>query len=439
MEIRTVPISKVIPWDKNPRGIKDQDFERLKRQILKLGVYKPLICFPQNGKFIVLGGNMRIRALRDLGVKEVGISIVKPKTEVEKIEYSMSDNDRVGFYEEQALAELILPHLGQLNLEDFRVDLGRSMDLKAILQDFGPDFDEKANIVPEIDDSPAKTKSGEIFQLGRHRLMCGNSGKAEDVDRLLADAKIRLVNTDPPYNVKLEPRSNNAIAAAKATGTTKHHQAFDTARRRKKGFPAKVSLRAKDRPLENDFLTDSDFAVLLRSWFGTVARVLEPGRSFYIWGGYANCANYPAALKENHLYFSQAIIWVKEHPVLNRKDFMGNHEWCFYGWREGAGHKFFGPNNVTDVWMIKKVNPASMIHLTEKPVELAQRAIEYSTKKGENVLDLFGGSGSTLIAAEKTDRQAFLMELAPKYCDVIIKRYADFAGVLEDKIRKGKR
>jgi len=124
----------------------------------------------------------------------------------------------------------------------------------------------------------------------------------------------------------------------------------------------------------------------------------------------------------------QAIIWVKEHPVLTRKDFMGNHEWAFYGWREGAAHKFFGPANAPDVWSVKKVNPQSMIHLTEKPVELAVRAMQYSSLVGENVLDLFGGSGSTLIAAEQTGRKAYLMELDPLYADVIVQRYEKFTG-----------
>jgi len=132
-------------------------------------------------------------------------------------------------------------------------------------------------------------------------------------------------------------------------------------------------------------------------------------------------------LKRNGLYFAQAVIWVKpphEHPVLTRKDFMGNlgGEWCFYGWKEGAAHRFFGPSNVPDVggWSIKKVNPQSMVHLTEKPVELARRAIEFSSRPGENVLDLFGGSGSTLIGAEMTGRRVFLMELDTLYCDVIV-------------------
>jgi DNA modification methylase len=113
---------------------------------------------------------------------------------------------------------------------------------------------------------------------------------------------------------------------------------------------------------------------------------------------------------------------------LTRKDYMGAHEWCFYGWREGAAHRFYGPANATDLWSIKKVNPQNMIHLTEKPMELAARAMEYSSKPGENVLDLFGGSGSTLIAAEQTGRQAFLMELDPLYCDVIVQRFEQFSG-----------
>jgi DNA modification methylase len=177
----------------------------------------------------------------------------------------------------------------------------------------------------------------------------------------------------------------------------------------------------------------------LKAWFGNIARVLEPGRGFYIWGGYANIANYPPVLKEAKLYFSQSIIWVKEHPVLTRKDFMGNHEWAFYGWKEGAAHVYLGPNNATDVWSVKKVNPQSMVHLTEKPVELAVRAMQYSSRPGENVLDLFGGSGSTLIAAEQTGRKSFLMELDTLYCDVIVQRYENFTGKKAERIPRGDR
>ncbi|MCK6431287.1 MAG: hypothetical protein L6Q72_19700, partial [Burkholderiaceae bacterium] len=248
---------------------------------------------------------------------------------------------------------------------------------------------------------------------------------------------VHLVNTDPPYNVRVEPRSNNAIAAGLSSfgepGMT-HHQGFDLHRRPSVAQPTHKKLRPKDRPLANDFVSDEAFDTLLHAWFGNIARVLAPGRGFYIWGGYANCGNYPPVLKACELYFSQAVIWVKEHPVLTRKDFMGNHEWCFYGWREGAAHVFLGPNNAVDVWSVKKVNPQSMIHLTEKPVELAVRAMQYSSRAGENVLDLFGGSGSTLIAAEQTGRRAFLMELDPLYSDVILQRWERFTGRKAERV-----
>jgi DNA modification methylase len=195
-----------------------------------------------------------------------------------------------------------------------------------------------------------------------------------------------------------------------------------------KAQPTTGKLRAKDRPLTNDFVSEAEFDRLLRVWFGNIAQVLQPGRVFFIWGGYSNIGNYPAALQAAGLYFSQQIIWVKEHPVLTRKDFLGNHEWCFYGWREGAAHQFFGPNNVTDVWSVKKVTPQAMVHLTEKPVALAVRALQYGSRQGENLLDPFAGSGSSLIAAEQTGRRAFLLEIDSLYCDVIVKRWEQFTG-----------
>ena len=228
--------------------------------------------------------------------------------------------------------------------------------------------------------------------------------------------------------MKVEPRSNNAIAAGNSSFAKTHHQKLDFERHPEKAKGTTKKMRAKDRPLANDFVSDQEFDELLLAWFANIARVLLPGRCFVIWGGYANLANYPPALKACQLYFSQAIVWDKEHPVLTRKDFMGAFELAFYGWKEGAGHKFFGPNNATDLWHVKKVNPQSMIHLTEKPVELAVRAIQYSSKTGENVLDLFGGSGSTLIGCEQTGRKAFLMELDPLYADVIVQRYEQFTG-----------
>ncbi len=153
---------------------------------------------------------------------------------------------------------------------------------------------------------------------------------------------------------------------------------------------------------------------------------------------YANLANYPKPIAEAGMYFSQAVIWDKLHPVLTRKDMMGAFEIAFYGWLPSksvkGGHKFYGPNNATDLWHVKKVYPQAMVHLTEKPTELAVRAIQYSSKPGENVLDLFGGSGSTLIGCEQTGRRAFLMELDQAYCDVIVLRYEEFSGKKAERI-----
>src|SRR5262249_19751044 len=346
---------------------------------------------------------------------------------VEATAYSIADNrsSDLSTFDEPALAKL----LQELQAEDALDGTGYSdAELDELVAGLVNDVPEVVeDEVPGLPDA-ATTRRGDVWVIGKHRLMCGDSGLAEDVDRLLNGAEIHLANTDPVYNVKVEPRSNNAIAAGLSSFTTTHHQGLDVARHPEKARPTHEKLRPKDRPLQNDFVSDEDFARMLRAWFGNIARVLAPGRAFYIWGGYANCANYPSALAENELYFSQAVIWVKEHPVLTRKDYMGNHEWCFYGWREGAAHQFYGPANAVDVWPIKKINPQSMIHLTEKPVELATRAMEYSSRPGENVPDLSGGSGSTLIAAEQTGRRAFVMELDPLYCDIIVARYEQFTG-----------
>jgi DNA modification methylase len=184
-----------------------------------------------------------------------------------------------------------------------------------------------ADDIPEPPDA-AITQPGDLWLLGNHRLLCGDSSKPEDLDRLLTGAPIHLVNTDPPYNVRVEPRSNNAIAAGLSSfaGYGNSDPGRDVVRFPEKSQPTTKKLRAKDRPLANDFVTDEEFGRLLHAWFGNIARVLVPGRSFYIWGGYANVANYPPALKASGLYFAQTIIWDKQHPVLTRKDYMGAHE-----------------------------------------------------------------------------------------------------------------
>jgi DNA modification methylase len=193
-------------------------------------------------------------------------------------------------------------------------------------------------------------------------------------------------------------------------------------------------MRAKDRPLANDDLSDDEFEKMLSAWFGNIARVLEAGRAAYFWGGYKNLANYPSAFQKHKLYWSQCIIWNKMHPVMNRKDFLSCYELCFYCWKEGAAHQFFGQNNERDLWDVKKEPSQRTVHPTQKPVELAMRAIQLSSKPGENVLELFGGSGSTLIACEQSGRNCFAMEIDEAFCDVIVQRWQEFTGRQAERI-----
>jgi len=432
MKTQQRKIDSITPYEGNPR-INGKAVDAVAASIKEFGFRQPIVVDEAG---VIICGHTRYRAALELELKTVPVHVATDLTPEKVRAYRIADNKTAELAEWDY--ELLPIELAELQGMDFDLEsLGfSSEELEKVLGAgiHGTDGMTDPDAVPLPPDDPI-TQPGDLWILGDHRLLCGDSSKPEDLDRLLDGAKIQLVNTDPPYNVKVEPRSNNAIAAGNSSFKQTHHQKMDLACHPEKAKATHRKMRAKDRPLENDFVSDEDFDVMLRAWFGNISRVLEPGRGFYIWGGYANCANYPSALKESELYFSQAVIWVKEHPVLTRKDFMGNHEWCFYGWREGSAH-WFNPEikNAVDVWSVKKINPQSMVHLTEKPAELAVRAMTYSSKPGENVLDLFGGSGSTLIGAEQTGRHAFLMELDPAYCDVIVKRFEEFTGKKAERI-----
>ncbi|HET8778249.1 MAG TPA: DNA methyltransferase, partial [Candidatus Limnocylindria bacterium] len=399
LSVKRVPIESVHPDPANVRLHDARNLEAIKGSLARFGQQKPIVV-DKHGT--IRAGNGTYAAARALGWTE--IDIVESELEgVEATAYSIADNrtSDLSSFDEPALAKL----LEELQAEDALDGVGYSdEDLSALIAGLTNEVPEVLeDAVPGLPDA-AVTRLGDVWVLGPHRLMCGDSASVDDVDRLLGGAAIHLVNTDPPYNVKVEPRSNNAIAAGLSSFTTTHHQGLDLARHPGKAQPTHEKLRPKDRPLANDFLPEEEFDRLLRAWFGNVARVLLPGRAFYVWGGYGNLGNYPPALRESELYFSQAIVWDKQHPVLTRKDFMGAFEIAYYGWREGAAHVFFGPANVPDLWQVKKLNHTAMSHLTEKPVELAARAIAYSSREGENVLDLFGGSGSTMAACAQTGR-----------------------------------
>ena len=426
LDIERWPVERLIPFARNPRTHSDEQVAQIAASIVEFGWTNPALVGADG---VIIAGHARLAAARKLGLTEVPVIVLGHLSEAQRRALIIADNKlalNAGWDE-----ELLRGLLSELREDDFNLDLLGFSDeeLDALLTE-APDLPEgltDEDAVPEPLEEPV-SRRGDLWILGEHRLLCGDSANREDVDHLVTGETVDLANTDPPYNVRVEPRSNNAIAAGLSSfGGLQHHQSFDLHRGASKAKRTTKKLRPKDRALANDFMKDADYDVLLRQWFSNLAAVLKPGGAFYIWGGYANCANYPPALAECGLYFSQAIIWVKEHPVLTRKDFMGNHEWCFYGWREGAAH-WFNPEikNATDVWSVKKVNPAAMVHLTEKPVELAVRALTYSSRPNEVVLDLFGGSGSTLIAAEKLGRRARLMEIDPAYCDVIIRRWQDY-------------
>ena len=477
MKVELWDIDDVIPYQKNPR-LNDDAVEAVAKSIQAFGFRQPVVV---DSEGIIIVGHTRWKAARKLGLQKIPVHVATDLTPDQVKAYRLADNQTNTLSEwDYALLPAELQDLRASNFDLSLLGFDPS-ELAELLDPDGAAGKADPDNIPAPPDA-ATSKNGDIYLLGEHRLMCGDSGNPDDLDKLLAGAKIHLVNTDPPYNVKVASRSNNAIAAS--GDRPMGRQGMDMAIR-KGEHKVDQKLRAKDRPLANDFVSDEQFASLLREWFGNITRVLEPGRSFYIWGGYINIANYPPALAKSELYFSQMIIWVKEHPVLTRKDFMGNHEWCFYGWKEGAGHSFYGDHNIrdvwhvkravkgnvavnegirlvrksngasidilpadpmrkmreievpdtftlhgrihaSDVWSVKKVNPQNMVHLTEKPVELAVRALQFSSKAGENILDLFGGSGSTLIAAEMTKRHAYLMEMDTLYCDVIRKRWAEF-------------
>ena len=429
MKIEMKPLADLRPYENNPR-INDQAVEAVSESIRKFGFRQPIVV---DGGGVIVCGHTRYKAATQMGLAEVPVHIATDLGEEQIRAYRIADNRTAELSE----WDMELLPIELADLQDVGIDwslLGfDGRELQSMLDPGAKPGLTDPDAVPEPPDE-ATTVLGDIWVLGSHRLMCGDSSLPEDMARLREGEPVQLVNTDPPYGVNVQPRSNNAFVTGQTNFAPKKQHASKRDRgldAKRKSGPSKGTtgkLRAKDRPLANDFVTGEEFDRLLMAWFGNAADALEPGRAFYIWGGYANIANYPKALEAAGLKFAQQVIWHKMHPVISRKDFMGDHEWCFYGWREGAAHVFLGPNNVADVWQVKKVNPQSMIHLTEKPVELAVRAMQYSSRAGERVLDLFGGSGSTLIAAEQTERKALLMELDPLYCDVIVQRWEAFTG-----------
>ena len=425
MHVEMRPIESIRPYENNPR-INDAAVDAVAASIREFGWRQPIVVDEQD---VIIVGHTRYKAALKLGLTEVPVHVavgLSPGPGQGVPHRGQPDGRHVGWDDDKLPLELAaLQELGfDLDLTGFSGD-----ELLRLLGSETNEGQTDPDDVPEPPDEADHATRRPVAArqaspaLRRLQQAGGRGPLAERGGHSFSQYRSAVQRAGRAAEQQRHRRRPQLVR-----GLRQQHPGRDVARCPEKAEPTTRKLRAKDRPLANDFVSEEEFDRLLHAWFGNLARVLSPGRGFYIWGGYANVGNYPPVLKAVGLYFSQAVIWIKEHPVLTRKDFMGNHEWGFYGWREGAAHQFYGPNNATDVWSIKKVNPQSMIHLTEKPVELAARAMEYSSKPGEHVLDLFGGSGSTLIAAEQAGRKAYLMELDPLYCDVIVSRYEQFTG-----------
>lgn len=414
MLIETWPIDKPKLWEKNPRSISQEDFGRLKAQINELGAYKPLIV---NEEGVVLGGNMRLRALRDIGVAEVVVSIVHAPSEDLMLKYALSDNDRAGNYNDEELAGLVL--LSNIDMSLFKVDLGEALPLHVVADRFGPE--PLQDDAPELDNGPADSQRGVVYQLGRHRLLCGDATNSADYKLLMGGGQASMVFTDPPYNVAYE------------------------------GGGSKLGKKSRKKILNDEMSPEEFYAFLHAVMVNLVANTFG---AFYICMSSSELHNLWKAFTDAGGHWQTYIIWAKDSFTLSRADY--HHQFepimhglspeqaeqaaesdqydatpILYGWTK---HNWYGGRKQGDVWHIDRPKK-SPDHPTMKPVALCARAIVNSSKRGDIVLDVFGGSGSTLMAAEQLDRTCYMMELDPHYCDVIRKRYAKFLGKDDEWIK----
>jgi hypothetical protein len=398
------PCSDLTPDPANARRHPEPNLAALKGSLRAYGQRRPIVVNRRTGT--IEAGNGTLRAALALGWSHLAVVYVDDDP-VTAAGFSIADNRtaELAEWDREALDRL----LGGIRTDDPLLE-------QMLAELGGPGGRARRRTDPDDVPAPpggARTRPGNLWRLRGHRLLCGDPGKPADVDRLLGGAAVHLVHTAPPHGVRAEPRSGNAVPAGPG--------------RSRGAGPTDQGPRGTDGPPANDHVPGG-FTRPPGAWFGNLGRVLLPGRAFYVWGGHGNLGDYPAALAAAGLRFAQAIVWDRRHAVPTGKDYLGAHEWCFYGWREGAAHQFFGPADATDLWSVREANPRGVARPTERPVELAARALAYSSRPGENVLDLFGGGGSTLIAAEQLGRKAFLVEPDAPSCDVIVARWEAFTG-----------
>jgi hypothetical protein len=288
MQIEMRPIGSIRPYDNNPR-LNDPAVDAVAASIKAFGFRQPLVVDEQG---VIIVGHTRYKAALKLGLTEVPVHVAVRLSPAQAKAYRLADNQTARLAEWDY--ERLPIELAELQGMDFDLNLTgfSAEELTALLAPAPTAGLTDPDDIPDPPDE-ATTQPGDVWTLGQHRVCCGDSSKPEDVDKLLAGAPVHLVNTDPPYNVRVEPRSNNAIAAGLSSFEATPH------RHENRGAPRK--LRAKDRPLANDYVSDEEFQRLLHAWFGNMARVLLPGRAFYVWGGYTNLGNYPTLLRQRRI------------------------------------------------------------------------------------------------------------------------------------------
>jgi len=374
-------ISDLKAYENNPRN-NDAAVDAVANSIKSFGFKVPVIIDKDN---VIVCGHTRVKACEKLGIDEVPCVIADDLTEDQIKAFRLADNKTAelaewDFSKLEEEMKFIDMDLSQFGFEDLEKELERD-----VLED---EFDENEPL-PENPYS----KKGDIFLLGKHRLMCGDSTISEDVNKLVDGNQIDMIFTDPPYNVDYEGSTGMKI--------------------------------------QNDKQKDDDFHKFLLDAFTNMANVIKPGGSIYCCHADTEGLNFRTAFKEAGFKLAECLVWVKNSLVLGRQDYHWRHEPILYGWKEGAGHYFVDDRTQDTVWEYNKPK-ANDLHPTMKPLELVGKAIKNSSKKGENVLDLFGGSGSTLIASEQIERNSYLMELDERYVDVIVKRYLRFIQSYND-------
>ena len=391
MNIQRIEISKLNPAKYNPRKDlkpEDEEYQKIKKSLLEFGYVAPIII---NSDMTVIGGHQRLKVLKELGFEEVECNVVDLDKTKEKT-LNIALNKVAGEWDNDKLEEL----LAELKETDIDMDItGFSFDemddiLKDITGSKEDDFDLD-EILEEIDEPV--TKVGDIWILGNHRLMCGDSTKKEDVEKLINNKVIDLIITDPPYNVDYE------------------------------GVAGKI---------KNDHLENNQFYEFLESAFINMFDSIKEGGSIYVFHADTEGLNFRNAFMNAGFKLAECLIWVKNQFVMGRQDYQWKHEPILYGWKEGVAHYFIDDRSQSTVLEFEKPT-RNVEHPTMKPINLLVYLIKNSSKEEDLILDLFGGSGSTLIAAEQTKRKCYTMELDPRYCDVIVKRWEKLIGQKAEK------